>query len=142
MPLRIAIHGAAGRMGRRLVALAAADSAFACRRRRLAAASAPGRRCRRGGRRRGRWASPIQSASSRRGRADVVIDFSVPAAAETIIERCLAKQIPLVVATTGLGDAADRQIDAAAREIPVLWAPSMSLAVNLTMRLAEVAGRP
>jgi 4-hydroxy-tetrahydrodipicolinate reductase len=70
---------------------------------------------------------------------DVVIDFSVPAAAERIIGICREKHVPLVVATTGLDEVQREQLQAAAQEIPVLWSPSMSLAVNLTMKLAEVA---
>ncbi len=71
--------------------------------------------------------------------ADVVIDFSVPAAAETIIEVCRQRRIPLVVATTGLDEAQMDRLRAASQETPLLWSPSMSLAVNLTMRLAEMA---
>lgn len=71
---------------------------------------------------------------------DAVIDFSVPAAAEKIIEVCRQKKIPLVVATTGLNEAQMQKLRAAAEEIPLLWSPSMSLAVNLTMKLAELAG--
>ena len=76
--LRIAIHGAAGRMGRRLVALAAADPN--CRSSRpwiRAGPSALGRRRRACWPASGRWASPLRPTD---GRADVVIDFSVPAA--------------------------------------------------------------
>ncbi len=71
--------------------------------------------------------------------ADVVIDFSVPAAAEACIEACRQNRIPLVVATTGLDEAQLDKLRAASQETPLLWSPSMSLAVNLTMRLAEVA---
>lgn len=70
---------------------------------------------------------------------DAVIDFSVPAAAEKIIEICRQKHIPLVVATTGLEEAQLAKLRAAAQEIPLLWSPSMSLAVNLTMKLTEMA---
>ncbi len=70
---------------------------------------------------------------------DVAIDFSVPAAAEKIIESCRQRKIPLVVATTGFDEAQMTKLRAAAREIPLLWSPNMSLAVNLTMKLAEVA---
>jgi 4-hydroxy-tetrahydrodipicolinate reductase len=72
---------------------------------------------------------------------DVVIDFSVPAAAVSAVEICRQKQIPLVVATTGFSEAQKELIAAAAKTIPLLWAPSMSLAVNLTMKLAELAGK-
>jgi 4-hydroxy-tetrahydrodipicolinate reductase len=71
--------------------------------------------------------------------ADVVIDFSVPAAAEACIEACRQKRIPLVVATTGLDEAQLDKLRVASQQTPLLWSPSMSLAVNLTMRLAEVA---
>jgi 4-hydroxy-tetrahydrodipicolinate reductase len=70
---------------------------------------------------------------------DVVIDFSVPAAAEKILDACRQKKIPLVLATTGLDDAQTQKVRAAAEEIPLLWSPNMSLAVNLTMKLAETA---
>ena len=72
---------------------------------------------------------------------DAVIDFSVPVAAEKIIETCRRKKIPLVVATTGLDPPQLEKLRAAAQEIPLLWSPSMSLAVNLTMKLAEVAAQ-
>jgi 4-hydroxy-tetrahydrodipicolinate reductase len=70
---------------------------------------------------------------------DVVIDFSVPAAAEKIVEICRQKKISLVVATTGLDAMQLEKLRAAAQEIPLCWSPSMSLAVNLTMKLTEVA---
>ena len=70
---------------------------------------------------------------------DVVVDFSVPAGAENIIDTCRQKKIPLVVATTGLSDIQIKKIHAAAEEIPLLWAPSMSMAVNLAMKMTEIA---
>jgi len=73
--------------------------------------------------------------------AQVVIDFSVPEAAENILDICRQKRIPLVTATTGLSEGQTAKLHAAAKEMPVLWAPNMSLAVNLTMKLAEVAAR-
>ena len=71
---------------------------------------------------------------------DVVIDFSVPKAAEAIIETCRQKKLPLVVATTGFEPKQVEQLRAAAAEIPLLWSPSMSLSVNLAMKLCELAG--
>ena len=72
--------------------------------------------------------------------ADVVIDFSIPAGAEAITRTCVDKRIPLVMATTGLGEAAKIALRDAATMIPVLWSPSMSLSVNLAMKLTEIAG--
>ena len=66
---------------------------------------------------------------------DVVIDFSLPEAVAGIIATCVEKRIPLVVATTGLTAADHERIAEAACGIPVLQAPSMSLAVNISMDL-------
>src|SRR5690606_34345080 len=48
--------------------------------------------------------------------------------------------VPLVMATTGLEEAARQQLREAAKSIAVLWSPSMSLTVNLAMKLTEDAG--
>ena len=138
-PIRVAIHGAAGRMGRRLVALAATDPAFAI----TAAVDWP-EHPRLGedvGVLAGIGPLHVPLCGSLEVEPDVVIDFSAPAGTAAILRQCLSKRIPIVIATTGLGDAETRSIRDAAKQIPVLWSPSMSLAVNLTMRLAEVAGR-
>jgi len=66
-----------------------------------------------------------------------------------IVAACVARRVPLVVATTGLGAAEHAAIRAAATSIPILQSPSMSLAVNISMDLvgraaallARVGGR-
>jgi 4-hydroxy-tetrahydrodipicolinate reductase len=73
--------------------------------------------------------------------ADVVIDFSVPNAAVAVIAHCLEYRKPLVIATTGFEPDQREFIARAAKELPIVFAPSMSTAVNLTMKLAETAGR-
>ena len=73
--------------------------------------------------------------------ADVMVDFSVPAAAAALIETCRRLRLPLVVATTGLGGPQLDALRAAAKEIPLVWSPNMSLAVNLTMKLCETAAK-
>jgi 4-hydroxy-tetrahydrodipicolinate reductase len=72
--------------------------------------------------------------------ADVVIDFSLPEAVCGIVERCVQKNVPVVVATTGLEDRERQAIAAAATRIAVLQSPSMSLAVNIAMDLVGRAG--
>ena len=137
MPIRIAIHGAAGRMGQRLVALAAADTELA-----IVAAidgSAHPRLGEDAGTIAGVRALGVPLSADLDAAADAVIDFSVPAAAEKIIDVCRQKKIPLVVATTGFEQPQLQKLHAAAQEIPLLWSPNMSLAVNLTMKLAEMA---
>jgi 4-hydroxy-tetrahydrodipicolinate reductase len=136
-PLRLAVHGAAGRMGQRLVALSSVDRDLTL----VAALDAP-RHPRLGedaGEITGVGALGVPLAATLDAPVDVLIDFSVPAAAEKILEVCHRKKIPLVLATTGLDDALLQKIPDAAKEIPLLWSPNMSLAVNLTMKLAETA---
>src|SRR5690606_35406028 len=64
---------------------------------------------------------------------DVAIDFSIPAACSAAVRHCHEQRIPLVVATTGLSPAQIAEIEEASQANPICWAPSMSLAVNLTM---------
>jgi 4-hydroxy-tetrahydrodipicolinate reductase len=138
MPIRIAIHGAAGRMGQRLIALGTADSDFSI----VAAVDSPQhpRLGEDAGTVAGIKPLGVPISAHLEVPVDVVIDFSVPAAAEAIIETCRQKKISLVVATTGLTEVQLAKLRAAAEEIPLAWSPSMSLAVNLTMKLAELAG--
>jgi 4-hydroxy-tetrahydrodipicolinate reductase len=136
---RIAIHGAAGRMGRRLIALGAADSQLTI----AAALESPenGFLGQDAGLVAGAGALGVLLASELLVPVDVVIDFSVPKAAEAVIETCRQKKLPLVVATTGFEPPQVEQLRAAAKEIPLLWSPSMSLSVNLAMKLCELAGK-
>jgi len=136
-PIRIVIHGAAGRMGRRLIVLVTADQEFAL----VAALESPDhpQLGEDAGTVAGAGKSGVPLAAGLAVEADVVIDFSVPEAAEAIIDTCRQKQIPLVVATTGFDQSQTNKLHAAAEQIPLLWAPNMSLAVNLSMKLSELA---
>jgi len=72
---------------------------------------------------------------------DVLIDFSSPKEMDVLLERCIELQIPLVFATTGLSAEQSARLRAAAAEIPLLWSPSMSMTVNVAMRLCEIAAQ-
>ncbi|MCE9608020.1 MAG: 4-hydroxy-tetrahydrodipicolinate reductase [Planctomycetia bacterium] len=137
MTVRIAFHGAAGRMGRRLVAIASAESGFQV----VGAIEHAG--CPQLGQDAGTLAgvAPIGVAieSKLSQSCDVVVDFSVPAAVSGIVAACVERRVPLVVATTGLEPEQVELVRQAATKIPVLWSPSMSLAVNLAMKLSAVA---
>lgn len=139
MPTRIAVHGAAGRMGCRVVALAAKDADFQV----VAAIEAPAHP--NFGQDAGQVAGigPLGVAIGDQlpDEVDAVIDFSVPAAAAELATRCAERRLPLVVATTGMDEQQAAQIRSAAQQIPIVWAPNMSLAVNLAMKLAQVAAR-
>jgi 4-hydroxy-tetrahydrodipicolinate reductase len=137
MAIRIGINGAAGRMGQRLVALAAADPQL-----QLVAAIEHAAHPQLGadaGTVAGIGPLGVKLATALTADVDVVADFSVPAATSVILATALEKRLPLVVATTGLPAELQKRIRDAAQSIPVLWAPSMSLAVNLAMKLAETA---
>jgi 4-hydroxy-tetrahydrodipicolinate reductase len=138
-PTQVAIHGAAGRMGRRLVALGSEDADLVI----TAAIENPDHPqlgsdagLIAGVAELGFPLSPDLTVD-----ADVVIDFSVPQGAAAITKTCVERGVALVMATTGLNGQQQAMISAAAQKIPVVWAPSMSLAVNLTMKLAEIAGQ-
>lgn len=137
MSIKIAIHGAAGRMGQRLVALGSQDPDLELQRA-LDSAQHPDM-----GRDAGTVAGigeiGIPLSSELEGEVEAVIDFSVPAAAEAITDVCVQRKIPLVMATTGLSEAQRDKVNEATRVIPVVCAPNMSLAVNLTMKLSETA---
>jgi len=72
---------------------------------------------------------------------EAMIDFSTPDGTEAVLATCRASKIPLVLATTGLEEVQRGHVRDAARSIPLLWAPSMSLAVNLAMKLVQMAAR-
>lgn len=69
--------------------------------------------------------------------AGAVIDFSLPTAVDNCVANCVAAEAPLVLATTGLSDAQKSSLVEASATIPICWAPSMSMTVNLAMKLAQ-----
>jgi 4-hydroxy-tetrahydrodipicolinate reductase len=135
--VNVAIHGAAGRMGQRLVALGSADPELKI----VAALDSP-RHPRLGtdaGLLAGVGELGVPLTTTLDSKPEVVIDFSVPEAVEAIARRCVELGTPLVVATTGLSQPQQEMLRAAAKSIGIVWAPSMSLAVNLVMKLTEIA---
>lgn len=136
-PLRIAIHGAAGRMGQRLVALAAADDELSVVGA-LESASHP-RLGEDAGAVAGIGEIGVPLSAEMPEDVEAVVDFSVAEAVDGILETCLKRKLPLVVATTALSPEQIEKLNKTAESIPLLWAPNMSLAVNLTMKLTGVA---
>ncbi len=137
--IRLAIHGAAGRMGKRLVALGSQDSDLQV----MAAmehAACPvlGQDA---GISAGVSALGVSLSATWPAGIQAAIDFSSPEGCMAAVAHCTTAGIPLVVATTGLSLEQVEQVKAASKKIPVCWAPSMSLAVNLTMRLVQQAAK-
>jgi 4-hydroxy-tetrahydrodipicolinate reductase len=73
--------------------------------------------------------------------ADVLIDFSAPAALQASLAQARAQGVPLLIGTTGLDSAADAEIAEAARDIAILRAANTSLGVALMSDLVERAAR-
>ena len=73
--------------------------------------------------------------------ADVVIDFSNAAAVVPLLSIAARQKIAVVSGTTNLDEAAKKALDRAAQSVPVLWAPNMSLGVQVLAELVEQAVR-
>jgi len=73
--------------------------------------------------------------------ANVVIDFSVASALPNLLALAVRQKVAVVSGTTNLDDAGRRALSKAAETIPVLWAPNMSLGVQVLAELAEQALR-
>lgn len=138
MKTHIAINGAGGRMGQRLVALARDEHDLAV----VAAVDSPANP--RIGDDAGVLAGvgpigvPVTGDLPLSARADVVIDFSSPAGTMAILKTCVDRRIPVVIATTGHTPAEKAEIAAAAHLTAVLFAPNMSLVVNLLFKLTKL----
>ncbi|MEM6329743.1 MAG: 4-hydroxy-tetrahydrodipicolinate reductase [Planctomycetota bacterium] len=137
MPTKVAIHGAAGRMGQRLVALGAADEQIE-----IVAAienTFSPHADKDAGELAGVGPIGVVLSPAWPAEVDAMIDFSVPEATDGLIDRCVERGVPLVFATTGLSDEQEQRLQSAASAIAICKAASMSTAVNLTMKLAELA---
>jgi 4-hydroxy-tetrahydrodipicolinate reductase len=138
--MRIAITGANGRMGRMLVeaVLAAPDFELAV------AIDRPG--------------SPAvgQDAGAFLGHdtgvlvtddlealagADCLIDFTRPEGTLEHLKACVRHGVKMVIGTTGFDDGGRAAIEVAAGKIAIVFAPNMSVGVNATLKLLDMAAR-
>jgi 4-hydroxy-tetrahydrodipicolinate reductase len=142
MTLHVAIPGCAGRMGQALVQAVSSDSETEL----VAASEAPGA------------AAVSQDAGAVAGVAplgvrvgddlealvqssEAVIDFTVPAVTRELAGLCEAAGKPLVVGTTGLAEEDLATLRQAAAAAPVVFAPNMSVGINVLLQLAAEAAR-
>jgi len=72
---------------------------------------------------------------------DVLIDFTSPAATLDHLGHCRGAGKAMVVGTTGLDGRQRAAVAAAAEEIGIVFAPNMSIGVNLCLKLLELAAR-
>jgi 4-hydroxy-tetrahydrodipicolinate reductase len=73
--------------------------------------------------------------------AHVLIDFTRPEATLAHIEACRKHKVALVIGTTGFDEAGKATILAASRDIPIVFAPNMSVGVNLVFKLLDMAAK-
>nr|WP_314629267.1 4-hydroxy-tetrahydrodipicolinate reductase [uncultured Noviherbaspirillum sp.] len=73
--------------------------------------------------------------------ADLLIDFTRPEGTLKHLEYCAEHGIKMVIGTTGFDDAGKAAIASAARHTAVVFAPNMSVGVNVTMKLLEMAAK-
>ncbi len=133
----LAITGAAGRMGARLVALAGSAGYELVGAIERPDHPAQGRDA---GEVAGIGANGVRISTDLKTTPQVLIDFSSPASMRQWLATCRQKRIAMVIGTTGLQQSDHVLIDQAACEIPVLQAPNMSLGVNVLFKIAgEVA---
>ena len=126
-PLKIAIAGALGRMGRAVEAMAAAERGLEVV---------------------ARFDRPDATGEGLIGRdealaaAQVVIDFTRPAASAELATAAASRGGPaLVLGATGWDDAELKPVAEAAKRIPIVRAGNFSLGVNILMNLVEQAAR-
>jgi 4-hydroxy-tetrahydrodipicolinate reductase len=139
MRTTIGINGVCGRMGTRILQLAQEDPDLQV----VAAIDSPGNP--RQGQDAGAVAGvgpigvPVASAIELSTRVDVIIDFSTPEGTMAILPTCVSRRISLIVATTGHTPVERQEIEAAAHQTALLMSPSMSMGVNVLMKLVEQA---
>ena len=72
---------------------------------------------------------------------DVLIDFTRPEATLDALSVCQSAGKAMVIGTTGFSDDALKVIDQASSDIPIVFAPNMSIGVNLTLKLLETTAK-
>ena len=139
--LKVAVVGAGGRMGRMLIESVLKDADLAL----VAAidqAGAPaigkdagelvGSPCA------VRVSSDVEAGIAS---ADCLIDFTRPAGTLEHLAICRRHKVAAVIGTTGMDAAGKEAIAAAAREIPLVYSPNMSVGVNVVFKLLDTASR-
>ena len=72
---------------------------------------------------------------------EVLIDFSRPEASLNALAVCKDAGKAMVIGTTGFTDTELELIEQASKEIPIVFAPNMSVGVNLTLKILETSAK-
>jgi len=141
MTHRIAIAGASGRMGQMLIeAVQAADDCVLTGALDISASPAVGQDA---GAFAGQATGVLITSDLVTGLKDsqVLIDFTRPEGTLAHLAVCRTLGVGVVIGTTGFSDAQKAQIAEAAKDIPIMMAPNMSVGVNVTLKLLEMAAK-
>ena len=121
--MNIIIHGSTGRMGRKLLELLAGSAVHT-----LAAAVSPEE-------------DVLKTLNDYQGPADLIIDFSFHGAVYDLLDYAEARNLPVVIATTGHTAEEKARIAEGAKKIPVFYSGNMSVGVALLVRLAKLTAQ-
>ncbi len=141
MTHRIAVAGASGRMGQMLIdAIRAADDCRLSGALDIASSPAIGKDA---GSFSGQPTGVLITPDLRAGLADsqVLIDFTRPEGTLEHLKVCRELGVALVIGTTGFSDAQKAVIAEASKDIAIMMAPNMSVGVNVTLKLLEMAAK-
>ena len=139
--IKIAIVGASGRMGRMLIEAVLKDEGAVL----VAAIDQPGALSigKNAGELVGLPCAVEVTSNAEAGiaLADCLIDFTRPEGTLKHLEICRKNKVAAVIGTTGFDEQGKRAIAEAAREIPLVFAPNMSVGVNVVFKLLDMASQ-
>ncbi|MBO4716465.1 MAG: 4-hydroxy-tetrahydrodipicolinate reductase [Spirochaetales bacterium] len=125
--MRVLVHGITGHMGQIIASLAESGFAGAT----LAGGVSPDVQIEEN--------NNFKSFATCNVVSDVVVDFSFHGAVKELLDYCISKKLPVVVATTGHTAEEKKLIEDAAKKIPVFFSANMSVGVAVLADLAKSA---
>jgi len=141
-PVKLAVNGAAGRMGRQLLAAIAEHQDGYL----TGAADAPGQptigidtSVLGGGEATGVLVTDDLSVLL--GSSQVIVDFTAPAVSLGVLEAVADSEVAVVVGTTGFNPEQLKQLEAYALKTPIMFAPNYSVGVTVALDLLDKAAR-
>ena len=127
--VKVIMHGCNGKMGQTISSLIAADEEIEI----VAGIDAVDS---------GKNDYPVfKSISECTVEADAVIDFSVAAAVDELLDCCAERKLPCVLCTTGLSEAQLEKVKTTAEKTAVLKSANMSLGINMLLKLLKEAAQ-
>ena len=127
--VKVIMHGCNGKMGQTISSLIAADKEIEI----VAGIDAVDS---------GKNDYPVfKSISECTVEADAVIDFSVAAAVDDLLDYCAEKKLPCVLCTTGLSEAQLEKVKTTSEKTAVLKSANMSLGINMLLKLLKEAAQ-